>query len=158
MDEDVLQRVPEGSLGADGNGRPRDTSDEQPPEALLTVIDQLVELGRSQGYVTVEEIVNRSGDVENSIAVIDLVTLRLAELSVPVIEEGEVTDLVEATKQADDVDLFTTHVADIDLSGVSLDDPVRLYLREIGRVPLLTGVQEVALAQAMERGEYLLRI
>jgi RNA polymerase primary sigma factor len=158
VDDDVLHRVPEDSLGSDGNGRPRDVSDEQPPEALLTVIDQLVELGRSRGYLTIEEIVNQSGDVENSIAVIDLVTLRLAEISVPVIEHDEVTDLVEATKAADDVDLFTAHVSDVDLSGISLDDPVRLYLREIGRVPLLTGVQEVALAQAMERGEYLLRI
>jgi RNA polymerase primary sigma factor len=133
-------------------------SEEQPPEALLTVIDQLVELGRSRGYITIEEIVNQSGDVENSVAVIDLVTLRLAEISVPVIEPDEVTDLVEAARAADDIDLFTTHVSDVDLSGISLDDPVRLYLREIGRVPLLTGVQEVALAQAMERGEYLLRI
>jgi len=158
VDDDVLHRVPEDPSGNGGNGRPHDASEEQPPEALLTVIDQLVELGRSRGYITVEEIVNQSGDVENSIAVIDLVTLRLAEISVPVIEPDEVTDLVEATKPADDIDLFTTHVSDVDLSGVSLDDPVRLYLREIGRVPLLTGVQEVALAQAMERGEYLLRI
>jgi RNA polymerase primary sigma factor len=42
-----------------------------------------------------------------------------------------------------------------DSSSASLDDPVRMYLREIGRVALLTGEREVELARTMERGEYL---
>jgi RNA polymerase primary sigma factor len=42
-----------------------------------------------------------------------------------------------------------------DIGGISLDDPVRMYLREIGRVPLLTAAREVELASAMERGDYL---
>jgi RNA polymerase primary sigma factor len=40
-------------------------------------------------------------------------------------------------------------------SSASLDDPVRMYLREIGRVALLTGEREIELARAMEQGEYL---
>ena len=42
-----------------------------------------------------------------------------------------------------------------DSGSASLDDPVRMYLREIGRVSLLTGERKVELAMAMERGEYL---
>ncbi len=49
-------------------------------------------------------------------------------------------------------DLPTTNY---DIGSASLDDPVRMYLREIGRVPLLTGGKEVELARRMERGEYL---
>ena len=43
-------------------------------------------------------------------------------------------------------------------TSASLDDPVRMYLREIGRVALLTGEREIELARAMERGEYLRQI
>ncbi len=49
-------------------------------------------------------------------------------------------------------------IADSDLAAVSLDDPVRMYLREIGRVPLLSAAREVELAKAMERGAYLTKV
>ncbi|MEO8285491.1 MAG: RNA polymerase sigma factor RpoD [Chloroflexota bacterium] len=49
-----------------------------------------------------------------------------------------------------------THIETVlDLEGVSIDDPVRMYLREIGRVSLLSADHEVALAKRMERGESL---
>jgi RNA polymerase primary sigma factor len=68
--------------------------------------------------------------------------------------------LVEVEDESSELDtgIFDFRVADIDLTGVSLDDPVRMYLREIGRVPLLSAEQEVELAQAMERRDYLARL
>lgn len=46
-------------------------------------------------------------------------------------------------------------LAESDLSGISLEDPVRMYLREIGRVPLLSAAREIELSMAMDLGEYV---
>ena len=72
-------------------------------------------------------------------------------------EGGEIVDDVAAAGDAaDDDGPDKEEEVEIDLSlpeGISLDDPVRMYLKEIGHVPLLTAEEEVALAQRMEAGD-----
>ncbi|MBA3415328.1 MAG: hypothetical protein H0U10_08910, partial [Chloroflexia bacterium] len=65
--------------------------------------------------------------------------------------------LVDSTEPdpEDEPDTLDLQSPNFDIGGISLDDPVRMYLREIGRVPLLTGGREVELSKRMERGEYL---
>jgi RNA polymerase primary sigma factor len=65
----------------------------------------------------------------------------------------EITD--DAQDHSDDAEDDTHIDTVLDLEGVSIDDPVRMYLREIGRVSLLSADHEVALAKRMERGESL---
>ena len=96
--------------------------------------------------------------------------LRLAQLSTLVTDrtatgdiEIEISDDIEFETEEDndpanDSSITTAAIAESDLSGISLDDPVRMYLREIGRVQLLTGAREVELSKQMERGEYLNQI
>lgn len=87
---------------------------------------------------------------------------RLADLS-SLIDASDQREpsAIDLTEEDDDIDIevnsgvTTEAIADSDLAAVSLDDPVRMYLREIGRVPLLSAAREVELAKAMERGQYI---
>jgi RNA polymerase primary sigma factor len=88
--------------------------------------------------------------------VLDALNQRLAKLNTVFSPTAEVTaredDETGLEAEPEPLDLQSVNY---DIGGISLDDPVRMYLREIGRVPLLTGGREVDLATAIERGEYL---
>jgi len=121
-------------------------------------IRRIIERAREQGYLSAEELADVAA-APGGAAAVDAITSQLAEMNVPVVDPAEdPPDLPDVAATEVDDDLFSTELSDVDLSGISLDDPVRIYLREIGRVQLLTGEQEVALAQAMERGDYIFRL
>jgi len=67
-------------------------------------------------------------------------------------EDVAEVEVMEDAKWDELPDAFGIAISDMDVEA-SLDDPVRMYLREIGRVPLLTAEEEVRLAQRMERGK-----
>jgi len=94
----------------------------------------------------------------------DSLAARLADLGSLLVEPDDLQEPTETELDDDDPDdlvaiagsgVSVEAISDSDLSSISLDDPVRMYLREIGRVPLLSAAKEVELAKAMERGEYV---
>src|SRR5690606_17346124 len=148
--EDPVDPVSMSGEGADGI-----SGDDRADELAIR---RIIERAREQGYLSDEEQADVASEPGGAAAV-DAITSQLAEMNVPVLDPAEdAPDLPDVAAVEADNDLFSTELSDVDLSGVSLDDPVRIYLREIGRVQLLPGAQEVALAQAMERGDYIFRL
>jgi RNA polymerase primary sigma factor len=110
-------------------------------------IKKLVERGKKRGALTYEEINTMFDNVEDvDPDRIDQLFEELAALNIEVVEEEKVEK--PASEEGG-----TTSESDSLPAGLSLDDPVRMYLKEIGRVPLLSMDEEKSLAMAIESGE-----
>ncbi len=122
---------------------------DQLPGLPLFSVNELMARGKKQGYVTQDQILQAVPEPEVNIQQIEDVYAELLELGIEVLEEAKDFAPVIAKGAVEDADLDVV----LDFEGMSIDDPVRMYLREIGRVPLLSAAQEVSLAQRMENGD-----
>ncbi len=116
------------------------------PPVALPDLPALIAQGRQRGYVTSDELLQVVSTSEEAAEAIDAVYAALAEAGVPVRDLTDDLTLEEDTAAVSGVTL------DEGLSDALLGDSVRLYLREIGQVPLLTTEQEQKLARAIADG------
>ncbi len=112
-------------------------------------IRNLIHDGREKGYVTQKDIENYIPIELWSTDVLENVVTNLMELGISVVEEEKDED--EFSGESSLVESSEGQVGK--LEDIPLTDPVRMYLREIGKVPLLTPQQEVELAKRVENGE-----
>ena len=127
----------------------------------------LIEKGKKQGSLTLAEIMEAFSETELDKDQVENLYETLGNLGIEVIENK--TDKVDIDFAQDDLDLddldesivkddTPMEIEEIDLSlpkGISIDDPVRMYLKEIGKIPLLKPHEEVELARRMHEGDEL---
>jgi RNA polymerase primary sigma factor len=137
-----LETVPQG-LDQDSDGQPF-----AEPEELRG----LITLGRERGYLTFEQIAGTLEEVEVTKEQISGLHGHLVEIGVEVIAEEGVDAYKEARAEATN---GASKKAELDLTVEPSLDSLRLYLRSIGQVELLTAAEEVELAKRIERGDML---
>ena len=115
----------------------------QPAEPAGDELRELIVEGREQGYLTTDRIADALQDAELTPEQFENILMLLADQGIEILE-GEEATAADAASEAEALTLGRS-------IATPTTDPVRLYLKEIGKVPLLTAVQEVSLAKRIER-------
>ncbi len=109
-------------------------------------IEQLIDLGKKKGYLTYDEINHfLSQEIVNADD-LDLIFDRLDDQNISVLETEEVEELEKKEKTKSEV-----------AESIHIEDPVKMYLKQMGQIPLLSRDEEVRLAKEIEEREEALR-
>ena len=120
-------------------------SQNQSPEAIKVKLNELYEDAKNKGTVTRDEVANQLMEMEIDADQMNKIYETLESMGVDVVAEFDPVPPEELI-EPEQIDLSVPE-------GISIDDPVRMDLKEIGKGPLLTAEEEIDIAQRMEQGD-----
>jgi len=113
------------------------------------VKEQIIELGKKRGVLTYEEIAERLSSFEVDSDQMDEFYEAIGEQGIEIVNDTEEPTITPEDDKEEEFDLNDLSVP----PGVKINDPVRMYLKEIGRVDLLSPEEEIELAKRIEKGD-----
>jgi RNA polymerase primary sigma factor len=114
-------------------------------DSRKAILLELIDKGKQKGMLAYKEIIDAFEEIEVEPEQIEKVYETLENLGIDIVGDIE-AEMEEIQLTEEDLDITVPE-------GVSIDDPVRMYLKEIGKVPLLSAEDEIDLAQRMEAGD-----
>mgnify|MGYP001496419394 FL=1 len=114
-------------------------------DSRKAILLELIDKGKQKGMLTYKEIMDAFEEIEIEPEQIEKVYETLENLGIDIVGDIE-AEMEEIQLTEEDLDISVPE-------GISIDDPVRMYLKEIGKVPLLSADEEIELAQRMEKGD-----
>ena len=120
--------------------------EEMTAESKNLIIRKLIETGKKKGVLSYKEIMDALEEVDLNVKQIEKVYETIEAKGIELVEDFD--------KELEEIS--NTEEEEIDISvpeGIGLDDPVRMYLKEIGKVPLLSAQEEIELAERMHTGD-----
>ena len=125
------------------------------PERELDTIAELLERGEVQGYLTLDDVLEVFPEAEENLEQLEEVFICFQSAGIEIYEDSrEESGDSEVEKEKESAEEEEPEEKEAsDLSGISSDDSIGLYLKEMARVPLLTTQEEIKLARLLEEGQ-----